>query len=237
MLNIIRIIFSFRIQQGCDCATFTHLAQKTTEKLCKATDQMVDIYLVSKENHFTVMWICDCFNNKTNTTASNTFHPESAEFALGVGLQRLGMSKPTPPQRVTRALTWLLFTETCLWAIQTHQILKARSFRFTHCEGGGDGTVADRRGGGQTGGAAEGKSQRTVGLRGNKKTSGTLGGGHMSSDGGREGGTGREHPKVRRGQSECFAPEQVLILSVTVEVRAGVICRRLDWLITFSSGG
>ena len=115
------------------------------------------------------MWICDCFNNKTNTTASNTFHPESAEFALGVGLQRLGMSKPTPPQRVTRALTWLLFTETCLWAIQTHQILKARSFRFTHCEGGGDGTVADRRGGGQTGGAAEGKSQRTVGLRGNKK--------------------------------------------------------------------
>lgn len=39
----------------------------------------------------------------------------------------------------------------------------------------------------------------------------------MSSDGGREGGTGREHPKVRQGQSECFAPNRALVLSVTVE--------------------
>lgn len=137
-------------------------------------------------------------------------------------------SKPTPPQRVTRALTWLLFTETCLWAIQTHQILKARSFRFTHGEGGGDGTEADKRGG-RHAGRAEGKSQRTVGLRENKqkKTSGTLGGGHMSSDGGREGGTGREHPKVRQGQSECFAPSRAPRLECNCRGRAGVISPRL----------
>lgn len=40
------------------------------------------------------------------------------------------------------------------------------------------------------GSGGEGRAKRTVGLRGNN-TSGTLGGGHMSRDG------GREHPKVR----------------------------------------
>lgn len=95
--------------------------------------------------------------------------------------------------------------------------MKARSFRFTHGEGGGDGTEADRRGGRHAGGA-EGKKSKNGGIkRKQKKTSGTLGGGHMSSDGGREGGTGREHPKVRQGQSECFAPNRALVLSVTVE--------------------
>lgn len=61
-----------------------------------------------------------------------------------------------------------------------------------------------------------GKSHRAVGLKGNK-TSGTLGGRHMSRDGGREGGTGTERPKVRQGEPECL--NQVHALSVTVEAR------------------
>lgn len=102
--------------------------------------------------------------------------------------------------RDNRALPWLLFTETCLWAIQTHQILKAWSFHFTHWEGGVGGTTERRT---HRGGGGEGKVKRTVGLGGNN-TSGTLGGGHMSRDGGRERRTGREHPKVRQGESECL---------------------------------
>lgn len=61
-----------------------------------------------------------------------------------------------------------------------------------------------RQGRGQTGAAVERKkSKERWDIRGNNP-SGTLGGGHMSGDGGRERRTGREQPKVRQGESECL---------------------------------
>lgn len=113
--------------------------------------------------------------------------------------------------RDIRSLTLLLFTETCLWAIQTHQILKAWSFRFTYGEGGERAErQTEQRPYGREG--DRGNSQKTVWFRGNN-TLGTLGGRHMRRDGGRDRGTGRKHRKVRRGESECFLPNQVLALS------------------------
>lgn len=81
--------------------------------------------------------------------------------------------------------------------------IKSLEFPFHTQRGRGDGIEADRQEDKQ-GQWKRGKSQRTVELRGNN-TSGTLGGRHMNRDGGRKGGTGREHPEVRKGESECFA--------------------------------
>lgn len=83
-------------------------------------------------------------------------HSKFAEFASAC----LGQSRRR--QMDIRALSWLLFTESCLWAIQTHQILKAWSFRFTHWEGG---EKAARQTGQRTnrGSCGEEEVKRTVG--------------------------------------------------------------------------
>lgn len=105
----------------------------------------------------------------------------------------------------TQRITWSCFTETCLWAIQTHQILKAWSFRFTHSEGGmraareqADRAVEEREKLKQIN-----KLNRPSGIK-KKNPAVTLGGSHVRCDGGREWGKGPEHRKVRRGENECL---------------------------------
>lgn len=112
-----------------------------------------------------------------------------------------------------RTLTWLLFTETCLWAIQTHEILNGWSFRFTPGEGGKSSERGRQADGHNQHSGRKKKRLTTEGLRGNK-TSGTLGGGHMSRDGGR--GNGK------------VVDEYLLLKRKRVYRQL-----RIDWLITF----
>lgn len=106
------------------------------------------------------------------------------------------MSKQTPPQRHQSPHMITLYRNLLVSYSDTSNI-ESLEFPFHTQRGRGDGREADRREDRQ-GQRKRRKSQRTVGLRGNN-TSGTLGGRRMSRDGGREGGTGREHPKVRQG--------------------------------------
>lgn len=114
------------------------------------------------------------------------------------------MSKQTPPQRQQSPPLITLYRNLLVSYSDTSNI-ESLEFPFHTLKGRGGGGTAERRTERRThgGGGGEGKVKRTVGLGGNN-TSGTLGGGHMSRDGGRERRTGREHPKVRQGESECL---------------------------------
>lgn len=138
---------------------------------------------------------------------------QCTEFVFSVGLNRLvsvkadstaETSEPSPDYSWQKPACEL-FRHIKYWKPGVSVSHTEREGRDGRDADVGEDTKGQRR---------RGKSQRTAGLRGNN-TSGTLGGRHMSRDGGREGGTGREHPKVRQGEPECL--NQALVLSVTGE--------------------
>lgn len=122
------------------------------------------------------------------------------------------MSKQTPPQRHQSPHLITLYRNLLVSYSDTSNI-ESLEFPFHTRRGRGECRELDRREDRQ---GQRGKSQRTVGLRGNN-ASGTLGGRHMSRDGGREGGTGRVHPKVRKGEPECSQLIRRSVSSVTVD--------------------
>lgn len=104
----------------------------------------------------------------------------------------------------------------CLWAIQTHQILKARSFRFTHTEGRGV-RLPERPTESTTCGQERGKSQQNGGIRRNQRANRHPGRGTREQEWRVRATNWQRVPKGKARRVWTSLPQQAIALSVTVE--------------------